>query len=301
MKTLFPLLLLAAIFCSCQGELVIVPDNTAPDYSEVPTLKIKNYVNRLSIDLLGREPVDVEMDAWVEELKAADLHKEARLVLVKRLMEDTSFVEGDGSYKEAYYNRFYDLMKVRFLEGAGEDILRQRRALKAFDAERDSLNGNWAGYQVAKFEMQKLSNVMDSRVKYREAEVGLFDMAGYMVFNSVYDEINMNSINFIRATFNDFFFRYHTQDEFDRAFQIIEHSQPAIIFGKSAGNKLEYIEVLTSSRECYEGMIRWAYQALLAREPSAEEITVLMDDFFQTGNFQTVQQFVLTGDEYARF
>ncbi|MEZ4687460.1 MAG: hypothetical protein R3B47_15755 [Bacteroidia bacterium] len=286
---------------ACQGELVIVPDNTAPDYSEVPTLKIKNYVNRMSIDLLGREPVDAEMDAWVNELKAGDLHKDARLLLVRRMMEDTSFVEGDSSYSIAYYNRFYDLMKVRFLEGAGEDILVQRRALKAFDAERDSLNGNWAGYQIARFEMQKLENVMNSRINYRKGRISLFDMAGYMVYNSVYDEINMNSINFIRATFNDLFFRYHTQDEFDRAFQIIEFSQPAIIFGKSAGNKLEYIDVLTGSRECYEAMIRWAYQGLLAREPSAEEVTVLMDDFFQTGNYQMVQQHILVSDEYARF
>ena len=245
MKTLLPLIVFATLFFACQGELVIVPDNIAPDYSEVPTLKIKNYVNRMSIDLLGREPVDVEMDAWVEELKAGDLQKEARLTLVRRMMEDTSFVEGDSSYKAAYYNRFYDLMKVRFLEGAGEDILIQRRALKAFDAERDSLNGNWAGYQIAKFEMQKLENVMLSRINYREGRISLFDMAGYMVYNSVYDEINMNSINFIRATFNDLFFRYHTQDEFDRSFQIIEFSQPAIIFGQSAGNKLEYIDVLT--------------------------------------------------------
>jgi hypothetical protein len=301
MKTFLPIIFCAVLLFACQGELVIVPDNTSPDYSEVPTLKIKNYVNRLCIDLLGREPVEAEMDAWVEELKAEDLQAASRLTLVRRMMEDTSFVQGDGSYKEAYYNRMYDQMKVRFLEGAGEDIIGQRRALKAFDAKRDSLNGNWAGYQIAVLEMEKLDNVTNSRVNYREGRISIFDMASYMVFNSVYDEINMNSINFIRATFNDLLLRFHTQDEFDRAFQIVEHSQPQILFGKSAGNKLEYVDLLISTLECHEGMIRWAYQALLAREPSAEEVSSLITHFFQDKNFQRIQQSILVSDEYARF
>ncbi|MFK7969337.1 MAG: hypothetical protein AB8F95_03170, partial [Bacteroidia bacterium] len=122
-----------------------------------------------------------------------------------------------------------------------------------------------------------------------------------MLFNSVYDEINMNSINFIRASFNDLFFRFHTQDEFDRAFQIIEFSQPEVILGQSAGNKLEYIGVLTNSRECYEGMVRWAYQGLLAREPSAAETTKALEDFYLTKDYQKVQRDILLTDEYARF
>lgn len=281
--------------------MVIVPDNEAPDYSGVSTLKVQNYINRICIDILGREPVDVEMDAWVQELRDGELQKDARTTLVRRLMESTDSVAGDTSYKHAYYSRLYDQMKVRFLEGAGDGIIRQRRGLFAFAAEKDSLNGNWAGYHAARFEMNKLGNVLSSRVRLREGDITLFDMAGYMLFNSVYDEINMNSINFIRASFNDLFFRFHTQEEFDRAFEIIEFSQPQVMFGQSAGNKLEYIEVLTGTREAYEAMIRWAYQGLLARDPSAAEVSVSIEDFFQTNDFQKVQRDILVTDEYARF
>jgi hypothetical protein len=48
-------------------------------------------------------------------------------------------------------------------------------------------------------------------------------------------------------------------------------------------------------------MIRWAYQALLAREPSAEEVSSLITHFFQDKNFQRIQQSILVSDEYARF
>lgn len=302
MKALFYTCLIFCCFSwACQGELVIVPDNEAPDYSGVPTLNVQNYVNRLCIDLLGREPIDAEMDAWVAELRQGELQKEARVALVQRLMTNTSFVEGDSSYMIAYYNRLYDQMKVRFMEGVGDGRIRADISIIGFGAEKDSINGNWPGYQAARFEMEKMGSILTSRYRYRKGQISIFEMAEYMVFNAVYDEINMNSINFIRATFNDLFFRFHTQDEFDRAFQIIEFSQPQVIFGKSAGDKLEYIEVLTATREAYEGMIRWAYQGLLAREPSAVEVSSAIDAFFQTNNYQKVQQDILVKDEYARF
>ena len=302
MKAVFYIsIILSCLSLGCKGDLIIVDDNEAPDYSGVSTLKIQNYVNRICIDILGREPVDVEMDAWVLELRDGELQKDARTTLVRRLMESTDSVAGDTSYKHAYYSRLYDQMKVRFLEGAGDGILRQRRSLFVSAAEKDSLNGNWAAYHAARFEMGKLSNVLRSRAGLREDAINMFDMAGYMLFNSVYDEINMNSINFIRASYNDLFFRFHTQEEFDRAFQIIEFSQPQILFGQSAGNKLEYIEVLTGTREAYEATIRWAYQGLLARDPSAVEISISIEDFFQTNDYQKVQRDILITDEYARF
>ncbi|MFK7969023.1 MAG: hypothetical protein AB8F95_01590, partial [Bacteroidia bacterium] len=152
---------------SCQGELIVVPDNIAPDYSGVSTLKVQNYVNRVSIDLLGREPVDVEMDAWVAALRSGELQRPAREEFVRLLMENTDSVAGDGSYNQAYFSRLYDQMMVRFLEGASDGFIRSRRALFEFAAEKDSLNGNWAGYQEAQFQIGKLNNILDSRASYR--------------------------------------------------------------------------------------------------------------------------------------
>ncbi|MEL7534116.1 MAG: hypothetical protein AAFN10_22605, partial [Bacteroidota bacterium] len=58
---------------------------------------------------------------------------------------------------------------------------------------------------------------------------------------------------------------------------------------------------LTNSREFHEGMIRWAYITLMAREPSTEETIAEMDHYFDGKDFQLVQRNILIKDEYANF
>ena len=53
-----------------QNEDVLIPGNKQPDYSGVPTIKVENYVNRLFIDLLGREATDSERIRSVVSLRS---------------------------------------------------------------------------------------------------------------------------------------------------------------------------------------------------------------------------------------
>ena len=79
-------------------------------------LKLKNYVNRLFIDLIGREPTDEEQTIEANILNDNDLSREIRLDLINRLMTDTSFSPNEGSYQEAFCNNLYFLAKIRCLE-----------------------------------------------------------------------------------------------------------------------------------------------------------------------------------------
>jgi hypothetical protein len=267
----------------------------------VATILVENYVNRSYIDLLGREPVDEELNRDVAALRAGELGEEARRAFISMLQTSETFVEGDSSYKQAYYQRFYELVKARMLEGVSDGEIRSQRGIFAFDAERDSLNGDMVGYQRNQQEMQKLQDIIDSRQQYQRDEIPINEVFARALYNYFYDEINMNSINFIRACFNDLFLRFHTQAEFDQSFQIIEYGIASTIFGQSASNKEEYIEVLVNSREFYESQIRWAYRTLLARDPNAAETETLMQDFYSDNDFQKVQLAIMVTDEYANF
>ena len=108
---------IAFLLCaSCQKEPEIVPNNVAPYYQGVPTVVVEYYVNRLFIDLIGREPLDAEMSAEVSTLESASLGFDARRALVNKLMTNTDFIAGDSSYKHAYYQRQYELYKARCLD-----------------------------------------------------------------------------------------------------------------------------------------------------------------------------------------
>src|SRR5690606_36446646 len=132
-------------------------------------------------------------------------------------------------------------------------------------------------------------------------KITLGQMYAAMLDNPIDDIINMNSLNFVNASYDDLFFRFPTLDEFAIADDIIENGKGGILFGGFADNKPDYCSLLTESREYHEGMIKWAYLTLIGREPNTQEVHNLMADFYQTDDFQTVQTQILITDEYAHF
>ena len=107
-----------AMILSCSTTDLVVDDGNTP-YStfSISDIKIKNYVNRLYIDIVGREPLDDEIIAQVDRLKAGSLQRETRDSIIYELMTDTTFRENEFSYKAAYIQNLYNLAKVRCVEG----------------------------------------------------------------------------------------------------------------------------------------------------------------------------------------
>ena len=284
---------------ACKKETELVQDNQAPDYAGVPTVITQNYVNRLFIDLIGREPLDVEMDAEVAALEAASLSGQSREALVDKLMTSTAYVEGDSSYKRAYYQRQYELYKARCLEGCSDDIIDGAISTAEQDALADSLAGNTQGLNETNTELQKLRNLKNSRVNYMNGLVGIDDVMGYMVFNSIYDQINMNTFNFINATFDNLLLRFPTNAEFSAGYGMVENGTAGILFAQSGQNKGDYVQILTGTTEFREGMVRWSYRTFMGREASTYEVYTAMSHFNSDGDLQRVQRTILTSDEYA--
>lgn len=303
MKRLLHLLLLVLTASSvgCKKDPDLIPDNNAPFYSEVSDLLIENYINRVYIDQIGREPFDTEMNSERQTLKAAGLSFEAREAMILNLQTNTDFIPGDGSYKQAYYNRIYEQGKARFLEAASNAEIGAVMGPIASGLVNDSLNGNWEGIYMRLEQIEKLQAVLDSEEDYMNGEIEIKDVCAAMINNAVYDEINMNTFNFVNASFDNLFFRFPTEQEFFAGFDMIEYNQPANVLGQTGQNKDEYVEILVNSREFYEGLIVWSYQILLAREPSTAETNALMIDLYADHDLQKLQRAIMITDEYAHF
>ena len=292
--------IVATLFVGCKKEETLVrPDNQAPDYDAVPTVVVQNYVNRLFIDLLGREPVDVEMNAEVSALESAELAMEARVDLVNKLMTSTTFVEGDSSYKQAYHQRQYEGFKARFLEGVSDEVIDGYIDNAAQAALADSLSGDAQGASESNSAFQKLLRLKNSRTDLRDGLISVNEVVKRMMFNDIYDEINMNSFNFVNASFDNLLFRFPTNAEFDAAYAMVDASASAILFGQSAQNKGGYLDILVNSAEGHEGLVRLNFRAFLGREPSTYEAYQLTTVFMGDHDLQRMQRTILTGDEYA--
>ena len=301
MRKIFYLLVLILFISSCKKDSDIITNNNAPYYGEIPTILLENYVNRIYIDLIGREPLDDEMLSDVQFLRDADVTLESRDSLIYKLQFDTTYIEGDSSYKFAYFHRMYDMVKVRLIEGAsnvyiGQDLYNYYQSYVV-----DSVNGNMLDANKKLLEYHKLNNVLIAELQYYNGIIEINEMHRRMIYNSVYDKINMNTFNYINAAFDNLLFRYPTQYEFNEVSLMINDNTAQIVLGSSGNNKENFSYIICASREFYEGVIIWAYGTLLAREPSTQEIDILMQNFYQNHDFQWVQRQIMQTDEYAHF
>ena len=285
----------------CKKDVEIIADNDAPYYGELPTLLLENYVNRLYIDLIGREPLDDELDKDVQFLRDKEVTLESRGDLIKKLQFDTSFVEGDSSYKFAYYHRMYDMLKVRLLEGASNVYIGSELNNHYSAYILDSVNGKMLNANKKLLKYHTLNNVLKAELQYYNGEIEINEVHRRMIFNTVYDAINMNTFNFINAAFDNLLFRFPTEYEFYEVYKMIEDNTAQIVLGGSANNKGDFTHLICNTKEFYEGTIVWCYGTLLARNPTTEETAFLMDTYFLDKDFQKVQRFIMKTDEYAHF
>jgi len=289
------------LFLSCKKDAEIINNNNAPYYSEIPTLLLENYVNRIYIDLIGREPLDQEMINDVQFLRDADVSLDSRDSLLIRLQYDTTYVEGDSSYKFAYFHRIYEMMKVRLIEGASNSYIGSELNTFYNNYVQDSINGNMLDAYKRLLKYSQLNNIIESELQYYHGEIEINEMCRRMIFNPVYDNINMNTFNFVNAAFDNLLFRYPTEYEFDQVYTMIDDNTAQIVLGSSGNNKEDFTYIISDSREFYQGMIIWTYNTLLARNPTSVEVDLLMNDFYFSHDYQWLQRQIMKTDEYAHF
>jgi hypothetical protein len=195
----------------------------------------------------------------------------------------------------------YGMLKARLLEGAsnsyiGQDLNNWYSAYEVALAAGDLLSANKKLLQY-----NILNDVLLSELEYYRGEIEVDEIHRRMIYNSVYDNINMNTFNYINAAFDNLLFRFPTQYEFNQTYIMIQDNTSQIVLGSSGNNKQDFSYIITNTREFYEGVIIWSYQNLLARSPTVQEIDHLMQVFYIDHDFQWVQRQIMKNDEYAQF
>lgn len=310
MRNLFFIFILSFFLFSCKKktETVTFTGNDIPDYSGVPTLLVENYVNRLFIDLVGREPTNSEMNAEVSALEADGLSVASRSTLIDKLMSSPAPVDGDTSYAHAYAQKIYDDHKARFLDGIAENQVYEEYGLYYNISIQDSMVGNMLAYEVNRDLAMRALDVIKIKVQFRNGQINVDDMCRRMCYNTMYDNLHMGSFNFINATFDDLFYRYPTDVELDEAYDAVEGVPSegegdisGYLFGQLFSTKKEYLNVLIGSQEFDEGVVRWCYLALLSREPTTGEVYSKLSSITGTMDIKSLQKSILITDEYAGF
>ena len=299
-KVLLILSFIVLVLFSCEKD-VLIADNDAPYCGGVPTVLVEFYVNRVFIDLIGREPFDEEMENEVAFLRSFDLSMEGRDSLIIKLQTDTTFIEGDSSYKFAYYHRMYEILKVRMIEGASNGYIESEAGNAYQRYVVDSIAGEMLDAYKRLLIYHNLQDVIKSELQYYNGIIGIKEIHRRMIFNSVYDEINMNVFNYINAVFDNLLYRDPNNFEFYESYKMISDNTPQILLGQSGQSKYDFADIICDSREFYGGVIQWTYLTLIARVPTSEEVDKHMNTFYYDYDLQYIQRQIMISDEYAHF
>lgn len=300
--TTVALLALSLLLVQCKKtEQIVVDNNTPPNYKLIPTIKVENYVNRTFIDLLGREATNAERNEMVTLLRSDDLSMVVREKMILKLINDTTYRAGDSSYRHAYSQRMYDLCKARFIEGASDADIAMQIGLLNFSITIARLEGDSITVFSSINAQKQYRNILNSRSEFRKRTKPFNNMCATMLNNSIYDEINMNSFNYVNATFDDILARRPSGAEFTKAYDIIDKNIPRELFGQWAANKGEYCDILTNNTEFYEAQVRWIYYVLLQRQATTQEVINVFSKYYASKDIIDVQLPILKSDEYAQF
>ena len=299
---IFLVFLIAGLHVSCESKLEeVITDNDSYSTTGISKIKIENYVNRLFIDIIGREPTDIEQSIEVDTMNENDLSEEVRLDLIFRLMTDTTFSINEGSYHEAYCNNLYLLGKIRCLDGIPDAEFNQDINTIKMGLYQDSIDQNWESYYGKLNEIRRLELVVGSVKRLQNYKIDYHEMFGFMIDNSIYDVLNMNTFNFVRASFDQLLFRIPTEQEYAQAFEMVESGKPSELLGETGNSKEDYIRIMINSTAMKEGMIRWAFQVFLQRPGSASEIATLLEEYKLHEDINQIIAKIVVTDEYANF
>lgn len=283
------------LLVGCQPEEIRIADNPVPTYEGVPTVVVDAYLTRVFIDLIGREPLMDELTSERAALRADNLSLVSRLDLVDRLMGE------DTSYQPHYQRKLSNDLSGRFLDGASWESMEGEVEFLRGQASQDSLQGNTTGYVFYTDLANRMEATLGSVEEWQQGNITWREVCKRYCYNTFYDELNMNSFNFIHATFDDLFARNPTEAEFEQAYTAVEYSSPAVLMGTGISNKEEYLSALVQNGEFEEGAIRWWGEHLLIRPITTAEVTAWRNVVGPSVDIKTLQRILITSDEYADF
>ncbi len=268
---------------------VVIANNNPPAYDGITTIQVQAYINRAFIDLLGREPIQNELDLYTQNLKDNNLDSASRVNMLNAMI---------GSSE--YFDYLHKVNMQRFL--GQYDSARIEDDLTTLDlAHRNAQSrGDLALSQYFGYEIYRLTQLKTAKVVYQNGG-SLNDYLGRFVNVQRFDDINMGSLNFVVACFEAFLKRLPTDYETTSSVDMCDGAS-AYLFLEDGLSKGDFIRILCYSDGFYEGLVLDIYLQMLSRRPSSAEMaTYTLGLKNGAYSYQILQRKVAITDEYADF
>jgi hypothetical protein len=273
------------LFGSCsKREERLIPGNIAPpDYTIPNSLKV-NFINKLYIGLLGREPENAEFEVAKDMLDASNFSKASRGSLIDIVLDNSIF-----------YDREYEIMRSDLLNSTDTLQINDMIGTFQFLLSSPAYEEQWPVIQV---ELDKLILLKNAPSDLKNGSISIKKMQEIGCNNFFFDNINMGSTNFVIATFQHLLLRNPTAFETEEGVKLVEGFS-GTLFLNTGNSKSNYFSIFFNSSDYCEGQVKLLFTRFLFRLPKSEEAVYFTNLYKTEFDYKQLIKEILITDEYA--
>ena len=277
-------LFLVLLISSCTKiEDIIVGDNTLPPDYTIENTTIENYINKLYISTIGREPTEAEFTTDFNLLRNANLSQKSREIVIDGILNKSEYSFNLFTLESANILNSVDTAKIN------ERISSYQQFLLVTTNFLDSI-------YVAN-ELERMLSFQNSLTAFYLGTTTITELYRAMANNIFFDEINMGTENFVVAMFQHFLSRYPTDSELESAKDMVDDKN-ATLFFETGNGKNDFLDIFFTSNEYFTGQTNILFNRYLFRNPSSEESVNYSLDYINTGDYKSLQKRILSSDEF---
>ena len=284
MRIFLVILAFGFLLQSCKkDELVTVPGNQAPNDPTVASVTIENYVTRTYILVLGREPDSTELITGKNQLTTSNVDSASRYQFLGQVFS-----------KPEYLPHVYDQVRIDFLNNTDTNEFGQWVTIFQFFLQDTTYRYIWP---TLLFEVSRLDSMRAAFNEFTHGTISVAELHRRTCNNYIYDQINMGSANFVISTFQHLLNRNPQGAEQNSAISMVEGNN-ASIFLEAGSSKNDYLRIVTNCNNYYEAQVVLLYQRFLHRNPDTQEMAAGTLLYAQSGSPLSVQEEILSTNEF---
>ena len=277
-------LFLVLIISSCTKiEDIIVGDNTLPPDYTIENTTIENYINKLYISTIGREPTEAEFTTDFNLLRNANLSQKSREIVIDGILN-----------KSEYSFNLFTLESANILNSVDTAMINER--ISSYQ-QFLLVTTNFLDSIYVANELERMLTFQNSLTAFYLGTTTITELYRAMANNIFFDEINMGTENFVVAMFQHFLLRYPTDSELESAKDMVDDKN-ATLFFETGNGKNDFLDIFFTSNEYFTGQTNILFNRYLFRNPSSEESVNYSLDYINTGDYKSLQKRILSADEF---
>ena len=196
--------------------------------------------------------------------------------------------------KPGYNQRLYDISVSTLLNNIDTADISNNIYLFALLLTDSNYIAYWPQLQIEKTKLELL------KASVADLNAGTITVIGLQkrcINNYFYDQLNMGTENFVVSMFQNFLYRYPTDDELAHAKNMVDGFED-VIFLQTGYTRDDFITIFFGANNYFEGQVRDLYLRYLFREPTSVEMSSNAATYKNSLNYKQLQKDILSRDEY---